>query len=112
MLRNCGLDTRIESFCKHGKREFCLEAWRHGTAVRPGALCFALSLLSCSPAARGLLPSRRESQVRTRGKLSWLTLALRWLQALDLALLLSTFPNWLRGPAKPPKVGRRSPNGA
>ena len=82
ILRLYGLRMRIEAFFKDGKEQFALESCRLHTGARLCAFCFALSLAFWWLALEVPLPPDWESQVRIRGKLSWLTLALEWLNTL------------------------------
>ncbi len=87
------LRMRIEAFFKDGKCHFALEACQLRTGARICAFCFALCLAFWWLALQVPLPANWEAQVRTRGKLSWLTLALEWLDALALERLLEPFPD-------------------
>jgi hypothetical protein len=93
ILRLYRLRMRIEAFFKDGKEHFHLEACRLHTGARICAFCFALSLAFWWLAFYAPLPPNWEAQVRTRGKLSWLTLALEWLDSLALQWLLHAFPD-------------------
>lgn len=84
---------RIEAFFKDSKERFALELCRLRTGARICAFCFALSLAFWWLALEAPLPPDWQAQVRTRGKLSWLTLALEWLDALLLQHLLDSFPD-------------------
>jgi len=92
ILRLYGLRMRIEAFFKDGKEQFALEACRLHTGARLCAFWFALSLAFWWLALEVPLPSNWESQVRIRGKLSWLTLALEWLHNLAWEPLLNDVP--------------------
>ncbi len=89
ILRLYRLRMRIEAFFKDGKEQFALEACRLQTGARLCAFCFALSLAFWWLALEVPLPPQWESQVRIRGKLSWLTLALEWLDSLVWRPLLN-----------------------
>jgi hypothetical protein len=89
ILRLYGLRMRIEAFFKDGKERFALESCRLHTGARLCAFWFALSLAFWWLALEVPLPSTWESQVRLRGKLSWLTLALEWLDNLAWQRLLN-----------------------
>jgi len=80
-----GLRMRIEAFFKDGKEYFGLEACQLHTGARICILAFALSLAFWWLALEAPLPPEWESQVRLRGKLSYLSLALEWLNSLALA---------------------------
>jgi hypothetical protein len=95
ILRLYRLRMRIEAFFKDGKAHFHLEACRLHTGARLCAFCFALSLAFWWLALQAPLPDNWHAQVRTRGKLSWLTLAFEWLDALALQQLLHAFPDSL-----------------
>ena len=82
ILRLYGLRMRIEAFFKDGKEHFALESCRLHTGARLCTFFFALSLAFWWLALEVPLPPEWESQVRIRGTLSWLTLALEWLNAL------------------------------
>jgi hypothetical protein len=89
ILRLYGLRMRIEAFFKDGKQQFALESCRLHTGARLCAFCFALSLAFWWLAWEVPLPPNWESQVRLRGQLSWLTLALEWLTNLAWEPLLN-----------------------
>jgi hypothetical protein len=93
ILRLYGLRMRIEAFFKDGKEHFDLELCRLQTGARICVFCFALSLAFWWLALCAPLPPNWESQVRIRGKLSWLTLAFEWLNALLLQSLFDAFPD-------------------
>jgi hypothetical protein len=93
ILRLYRLRMRIEAFFKDGKEHFDLELCRLQTGARICAFCFALSLAFWWLAFYAPLPPNWEAQVRIRGKLSWLTLAFEWLDALLLQYLLDLFPD-------------------
>jgi hypothetical protein len=100
ILRLYGLRMRIEAFFKDGKEHFGLELCRLHTGARLCAFCFALSLAFWWLALEVPLPPDWESQVRLRGKLSWLTLALEWLNTLAWEHLLNDAPGLLTIPAE------------
>lgn len=89
ILRLYGLRMRIEAFFKDGKEHFGLELCRLQTGARLCAFCFALSLAFWWLALEAPLPPNWESQVRIRGKLSWLSLALEWLTVFAWEHLLN-----------------------
>jgi len=93
ILRLYGLKMRIEAFFKDGKEHFHLELCRLHTGARICAFCFALSLAFWWLALCASLPPDWEAQVRIRGKLSWLTLALECLDSLALQWLFHAFPD-------------------
>jgi len=84
---------RIEAFFKDGKEHFDLERCRLQTGARICAFCFVLSLAFWWLALQAPLPPNWEAQVRIRGKRSWLTLALEWLDSLALQWLFDAFPD-------------------
>lgn len=87
------LRMRIEAFIKDAKSHFHLETCQLRTGARICTLCFALSLAFWWLALQLPLPAQWQAQVRTRGKLSWLTLALEWLHSVALEHLLDSFPD-------------------
>ena len=89
IMRLYTLRMRIEAFFKDAKQHFDLEACRLHTGARISALTFTLSLAFWWLALEAPLPPRWESQVRTRGKLSYLTLAIEW---VDSFLIAQLFP--------------------
>jgi len=95
ILRLYRLRMRIEAFFNDSKEQFALEACRLQTGARLCAFCFALSLAFWWLAWEAPLPPNWEAQVRIRGKLSWLSLALEWLDRLAWEHLLN------HGPASP-----------
>ena len=105
ILRLYGLRMRIEAFFKDGKEHFDLELCRLQTGARICAFCFALSLAFWWLALCAPLPPNWEAQVRTRGKLSWLTLALEWLDVLLLQYLLDLFPDDVLIPSEDTQSG-------
>lgn len=92
ILRLYRLRMRIEAFFKDGKEQFALEACRLQTGARLCAFCFTLSLAFWWLALEAPLPPHWESQVRVRGRLSWLSLALEWLDSLAWEPLLNDGP--------------------
>lgn len=105
VLRLYRLRMRIEAFFKDTKAYFDLEACRLRTGARLCAFCFALCLAFWWLALQAPLPANWESQVRTRGKLSWLTLALEWLDALLLQAFLDALPDSLSLSSPPRETG-------
>jgi hypothetical protein len=96
---------RIEAFFKDGKSHFDLEACQLRTGARICAFCFALSLTFWWLALAAPVPPDWQHQVRTRGKLSWLTLALEWLDALASDYLLNSFPDSFPTPSEARQSG-------
>lgn len=86
------LRMRIEAFFKDGKQHFELERCQLQTGARISTLAFTLCLALWWLALEAPLPPNWESQVRTRGKLSWLTLAIKWIESLALTSLLLSPP--------------------
>jgi len=80
-----GLRMRIEAFFKDSKAYFDLEACQLQTGSRITTLAFALCVAFWWLALAAYPPPGWESQVRIRGKLSYLKLALEWLDSLVLA---------------------------
>lgn len=87
------LRMRIEAFFKDSKTRFALESCRLRTGARISTFCFAVLLAFWWLATRLPLPPEWERQVRTRGKLSWLSLALELLDSRLLELLLLHLPD-------------------
>jgi hypothetical protein len=84
------LRMRIEAFFKDSKQHFDLEQCRLHTGARISTLAFALTLALWWLALEAPVPPDWESQVRTRGKLSYLTAAIEWLSSLALEHLLTS----------------------
>jgi len=98
VLRLYRLRMRIEAFFKDSKGRFALESCRLRTGARISTFCFALLLAFWWLALCLPLPPDWEIQVRIRGKLSWLSLALERLDGLLTELLLDHLADTLTPP--------------